>query len=106
MRGLAGDVGAVEHHAAAARRIEAGEQIEQRGLAGAVRADDGEDLGGLDLERYAVDGFDAAEFDREVVGVECAHGSLRAIRVARLGTSPARRKIMNTIMIRPSAMVS
>jgi hypothetical protein len=36
-------------------------------------ADDGEDLAPGDVEGDAVDGLDAAEVDREVVGLEQAH---------------------------------
>ena len=40
---------------------EPGDDVEQRRLAGAVRADDADDLARRDLERHLVDGADAAE---------------------------------------------
>ena len=46
----AGDVVAVEEDAAGVERLEAGDQVEQRGLAGAVRADDAEDLALVHVE--------------------------------------------------------
>ena len=48
------DVHAVEQDVAALRIVEAQHQLEQRGLAGAGRADDGDRFAGLDLERQAV----------------------------------------------------
>jgi hypothetical protein len=50
-------------------------QVEDRRLAGAVRPDDGEDLALVHLEGDAVDGLDAAEVDREPVGLEEGHRS-------------------------------
>ncbi len=47
--------------AARIRRKDAGDQIEQRRLAGAVRADDGEDRARLDIERNIVDRDKTAE---------------------------------------------
>ena len=62
----AGHVLAVEVDRAAARRVDAGDDVEQRGLAGAVRADDREDLAGVDGEAHAIDGFHAAKGDADV----------------------------------------
>src|SRR5882757_7397055 len=70
-----GDVGAVEAEMARGRLVDAAYQVEDGGLAGAVGADDGEDLALLDVEAHAVDGADAAEMDRELVGLEEAHRS-------------------------------
>ena len=47
----AGDVGAAEADAAARRSQHAGDGADQRGLAGAVGADDGDDRALLDLKR-------------------------------------------------------
>ena len=68
-----GDVGAVEDQLAAGRLVDAAHQVEDGGLAGAVRADDGEDLALLDGEAHAVDRLDAAEVDRQPVRLEEAH---------------------------------
>ena len=56
-----GDVGAFEQHAAARRFVEAGDRVEQAGLAGAVRPDDGGDLTALRCERNVVERANAAE---------------------------------------------
>ena len=60
----------------------------------------------IDREGHAVDGAHAAEIDAQILRGQHGHDDLRANRAARPGTMPARRKIMNTIMIRPSAMCS
>ena len=46
------------HHldAPGIRREQAGEQLEQRGLAGAIGTEQGNEFSGLGLEAYAVDG--------------------------------------------------
>jgi hypothetical protein len=51
----AGDVGAAKQDAAARRPEHAGDGADQRGLAGAVGADDGDDRAFGDLERHAVE---------------------------------------------------
>ena len=45
---------AVEQHAAGGRHVEAGEDAEQRRLAGAGRAEQGDELARADVERYAM----------------------------------------------------
>ena len=55
------DVAAFEHDAPFVRLVEAGDHVEQRGLAGAVGADDRDDAALGDVDRHAVDGGDAAE---------------------------------------------
>ena len=59
--GHAGEVVAVEGPVAAVRLVEPGEQVEERGLAGAVGADEGGDRAALHLEVVDVDGRQAAE---------------------------------------------
>src|SRR5581483_6543012 len=49
----AGDVLAVEYHAPARRPLDAMDGADQRALAGAVGADDGDDLARVDAERDA-----------------------------------------------------
>ena len=56
-----GDVVAEEHDPPGARLRRAGDQIEQRGLAGAVRADQAEHLAGAHLEAHLIDGGQRAE---------------------------------------------
>src|SRR5919107_4670506 len=75
VRGHVGDVGAVEYQLAAGRLVDAAHQVEDRGLAGPVGADDGEDLALADVEGHTIDSLDAAEVDREAVDQEEAHRS-------------------------------
>ena len=66
MRRRRGELLAVEHQPARGRVIEPRDQVEDRGLAGAVRADDREDLPLLDGEVDLIDRLQAAELQREV----------------------------------------
>ena len=54
-------------------RVEAGDQVEQRRLAGAVRPDDADDLVLADRHAHVAVGLDAAEADREVVRLKHGH---------------------------------
>jgi hypothetical protein len=54
----------------------AGDEPEQRRLAGAVRADDGDPLATFEAQRHAVDGDDAAEAARHRVEAQCGRGSV------------------------------
>ena len=57
---------------AAGDRLNAGEAAQQRGLAGAVRADDGDDLAGVHREVDAVQHLDAAVARAQALDVK--HG--------------------------------
>jgi hypothetical protein len=61
---------AVEQHRALVRLGLAGDDVHHRGLAGAVRADDGAHLAGLERQRQIVDGVKAVERDVHAVEVE------------------------------------
>ena len=61
LRRRAGEVTAVEANGAAARRKAAGDQVEQRGLARAVRPDDAERLARRDRQIEIVGDDDRAE---------------------------------------------
>jgi hypothetical protein len=67
VRRLAGDLATLEADRPRVRREGAREHVEDRALAGAVRADQAEDLALLDPERHAVDGGEAAEALRETL---------------------------------------
>ena len=95
-----------EAHSALLRQVEAGDQVEQRGLAGAVRSDDREDLALLDRQAHIVDGMHAAERDRQVLGGQDGHPRLAVNAPAKVGTMPARRKIITPMMMRPSTICS
>ena len=73
-----GDVVAVEGDPAGVRPLEAGDQIEERGLAGAVRPDDADQLARRHREGDAPVGHDAAEALGDVRDGEQAHRALPA----------------------------
>ncbi len=65
-------VQAVEHDVAEVRPGLAGDHIHHRGLAGAVRTDDGAHFAGLDGERKIVERLEAVEGDGDAVEIkEC-----------------------------------
>ena len=71
--GRAGDVRAGEDDPAGVRRLEAGDQVEQRRLAGAVRADHRGDAAVDDLQIDRIDGDQPAEPPRHVLQREQRH---------------------------------
>src|SRR6266550_4110883 len=75
-----GNVLACEQHLAAIRLDEAGDKIEERRLARAVRPDDGDDRSRHDVEIDAVHGLNAAERLRQVLDLKQ--------RLARVNRSP------------------
>ncbi len=60
------DALAFHQDVARARLVEPAQAIEERGLAGAVRADQAEDLALMHVERHAIQRNDAAEHDADV----------------------------------------
>ena len=70
VRLAAGHVAAVEQNFAGAGPQESVEQVEQRGLAGAVGADDAEDLVSPQLEADILHGLQSAEGARQVAHFE------------------------------------
>jgi hypothetical protein len=78
---LADGVLAMEVHAAGVRALEAGHDAQQRGLAGAGRSQQGQQLARLHLERQAVEGEVVAEALADVEDLDahgdilCAHGA-------------------------------
>jgi hypothetical protein len=66
-----GQIGdAVEQHGALVRPGLAGDDVHHGGLAGAVGADDGAHLAGLERQRQIVDGVKAVERDVHAVEIE------------------------------------
>ena len=61
---------AVEDERALARRVEAGENLHQRRLAGAIVADDAQDLAGIDVEIHIAQRGDGAEIFVDAAGLE------------------------------------
>ena len=78
----AGDIGAAEQDAAARRPQHAGDGADQRGLAGAVGADDGDDRALLDVERHAVERLRVAVEHIEVFDARASHAPPRRDRIA------------------------
>src|SRR3989440_7103633 len=74
-----GDVLALEDHRSRRRGIDAGDRVEERGFAGAVGPDQGEDLAFADLEGGLVDGRQPTEALRQSVDYQdrplISHGS-------------------------------
>ncbi len=70
VRRPAGDLLAVEVPLSVIGVVEAGQQVEERRLAGSVRPDQGGDLAALDLDVIDVDGDEAAELPAHRVGDE------------------------------------
>ena len=62
-----------EKNSARCRRIDPRDQVEDRTLAGAVGADDRENLALLDREADGIDRLQATEMQREIFGAELAH---------------------------------
>ena len=67
VRRRASQVLAVEHDASLVRAVEARDEVEERCLARAVRADQPADLPGVELQRHVGEGEDAAEPPRDVL---------------------------------------
>src|SRR5207249_1662479 len=68
-----GDRAAVEADVASVGSVEAAQAVEERRLAGAVRADEADDLSLVHIERDGVEREDAPEADREVVNGQDWH---------------------------------
>ena len=77
-RRQAGDVGAVAQHAAVLRCYLPGDDVDQRRLAGAVGADQPQDLAGLEAQRHAIERAQAGELDRDLQGFEGRYGHRRS----------------------------
>ena len=73
--GVASRLSSVEANVAAVRRVQARDEVEDGCLAGAVGADEADDLPLRHVERDVVDGDDAAEAAREVSRLQERHES-------------------------------
>ena len=73
MAGLAGDLVAIQPDAAPGGPVEPADAVEDGGLAGAVGADDAEDLAIGDVEADVVDGGEAAEATGDVGAGDGVH---------------------------------
>ena len=92
----------VELDAAAGRPRDAGDAVEQRAFAGAVRADQPDDRAGLQRKGNVAQGVDAAEVHRHVFDGEIRH--LRNLRPRRriIPHSPCGMNTMTTTSSRPN----
>jgi hypothetical protein len=78
--------GAGHHDLAGRRRVETADQLEERRLAGAVLAQDGVHLAGVDVDVDAVQDLDGSERHRQAAPLEqraAAFGSVRSARCRR-----------------------
>ena len=98
--GLPGHVLAREDHAARGRLVDAGEHVEERRLAGAVRPDQADDRALRHREVDVVDGDEAAELLAEPLGLEqrvSSSGDLQVVErlvvhaLVELGRAPRAR---------------
>jgi hypothetical protein len=71
------DALAFQQNVARARLVEPAQAVEERGLAGAVRSDQAQDLALMHVERYAIQRNDAAEHDTDVANRKQRRFSLR-----------------------------
>ena len=98
-----GDVVAVEGDGAGRRQQAAGDQADEGGLAGAVRADQRTDLAGQDREVDMVDSLQAAEVAAEPGGCdERRHGSHRSHRSRIAPSMPFLKNSTNRISATPT----
>ena len=97
----AGDLPSVEPHRAGARRMDAGDHVEDRGLARAVGTDQRVDRAGRHGEADVVHGAQAAEGLAQAVDLEARAAHLRPIRAASHGHTPAGRYITMASRARP-----
>src|SRR5690606_21943125 len=79
VHGKAGDAVAVEAYLACSGAVEAGDAVEERGLAGAVGADEPVDCPGRDGDGQAGERVEAAEAHANVDGFEGGHGERHAL---------------------------
>src|SRR6185503_7742406 len=92
----------VELHGARIRRVEAGDHVEDRRLAGPVRADQARDRALLDVERHRVQRDDAAEAQRDLPDGE-QHWRRILVGAARYGSRGAKSIAAPTAPARRSA---
>src|SRR5919204_2769701 len=103
---LARDVMAVEMHMARRGRMHAGDQVDQRGLAGAVRPNEADDLALVDVEADVVDGLEPAEPARDAIqGQKRRHFAIAFVgEPSRISASrPLGRNSTSTTMMTPRA---
>src|SRR5581483_6210756 len=77
---VVGDVVAIEDDAARRRRLQTRDDVEQRGLARAVRTDQAGDDSLVDADRHAVQRLQPAEAHGDVLGLEQRHAATPAPR--------------------------
>src|SRR4051812_24888790 len=90
------DVGA-EPYAAAVRCAAAGQHLDQRGLAGAVRADDADAIAALDADREAVDDLSLAIGPADILGLDDELAGLVGLGSREVGV--ARRAAMGAALV-------
>ena len=91
------DHAVVELDGSRCREIEAGQQVDERRLAGTVRADQADDLVPMEGERHALDGVNPLERAGHADGPECVPGPPAVVRMLpfrqpRSSERPSRRR--------------
>jgi ABC-type branched-subunit amino acid transport system ATPase component len=82
-----GHVIAVEEHETRRRLVHAGEHVEERRLAGAVRPDEADDRGARHVEGHIVDRDEAAELLPQPIGVEKRRAGVHGVNRSSCSTS-------------------
>src|SRR6185369_9084193 len=99
------DVMVLEPHPAAGRRMNAADEVDERGLAGAVRSDQADDLALVDGQAHAIDRVEPAEPPRYAVqGQERGHFAppRPGHRSRSSDRMPLGRNSTSTTMMKPS----
>ena len=104
MRLEAEDAAPVEHDVAAVGLVDAGDQVEERRLAGAVRADHADDLALVDVQLEIRDDLEPAECERDAAQCEQGLVGHQTISTRRSPKRPFGRSTMSTTRIAPSTM--
>ncbi len=106
VRRAGGDVVTVEQHAAGIGRVDTCCQVEERGLAGPVRANNGMDRAGANRQAEVVYGADPAERLAERLDGQQAHRRRSLSRACSEGTRPRGMNIMTPIRMAPKPTIS
>ena len=97
--------GPVEEDLAAVGAVDAGDQVEERRLAGAVRADHADDLALVDVQVEPVDHLQAAEGLRDPLQLEDAEAAAQTISTLEVPSSPCGRQLISTIRSAPRSRI-
>jgi hypothetical protein len=83
--------------------VQPGDQVEQRGLAGAVLAEQHGEAAGRDHEAHAIQRLALAETVRQALDLKGRHGRARLSRSIAHGRTPGTSRIASVALLRPNA---